>query len=210
MASTGPVWPVVGNGGQLLSIISSLNELVLCKAELRDHGVVYQFIACTAVWDMFGLISSKVAYNGTVFVTVSRDDRLGRYLSLHNHFLAVLGLSVMHDHISIKETLKRESGKKWSIIKQYEPLWRDMSNCGHTWRSITNSDQFSTREPEKATFGLWRHLVADIAYYGIYLSRMTCCRQWWPSMVQNIKFDRVSPLQVRIEGPRSSISGYGM
>jgi len=28
-------------------------------------------------------------------------------------------------------------------------------------------------------------------------------------MVKNIKFDRVSPLQGRIEGFRSSISGYG-
>jgi len=29
-------------------------------------------------------------------------------------------------------------------------------------------------------------------------------------MVNEIKFERVSPLQVRIEVPRSSISGYGM
>jgi len=29
-------------------------------------------------------------------------------------------------------------------------------------------------------------------------------------MVKKIKFERVSPLQGRIVGPRSSISGYGM
>jgi len=49
MASTGPVLHVVGNGGQLLSKISSLNELVHFKAELRDLGLVYQVIVCTAV-----------------------------------------------------------------------------------------------------------------------------------------------------------------
>jgi len=49
MASTGPVLPVVGNGGQLLPRISSLNELVHFKAELTDLGLVYQVIACTAV-----------------------------------------------------------------------------------------------------------------------------------------------------------------
>jgi len=49
MASTGPVLPVVGNGGQLLSRISSLNDLVRFKAELRDLGLVYQVIACTAI-----------------------------------------------------------------------------------------------------------------------------------------------------------------
>jgi len=48
-ASTGPVGPVVGNGGQLLSRISSLNELVHFKAELRDLGLLYQVIACTAL-----------------------------------------------------------------------------------------------------------------------------------------------------------------
>jgi len=44
MASTGPVLPVVGNGGQLLSRISRLNELVHFKAELRDLGLVYQIM----------------------------------------------------------------------------------------------------------------------------------------------------------------------
>jgi len=50
MASTGPVWPVVGNGGQQWSWISSLNALVHFKAELRDLGTIYQVIACTALW----------------------------------------------------------------------------------------------------------------------------------------------------------------
>jgi len=139
---------------------------------------------------------------------VSRYDRLGQYLSLYNLFWAVLGLSALFDHISIKETRKRESGQKRSIIIQYETLQRDMTNYGHIRHSISNSDQLSTGAPEKATYGLWRHLVTDTAYYGMYWSRMTCCRQWWPTMVNNIKFDRVCPLQGRIEGPRSSISGY--
>jgi len=160
MASTGPVRPIVGNGGQLWSRISSLNELVHFKAELRHLGQVYQVIACTAVWDKFGQISSKVAYNGPVFITVSRYDRLGPYLSLHNHFSTVLGLSVMFDHISIKDTLKRESGQKWSIIKHYEPLWRDMTNYGRIRHRISNTDQFSTSAPEKATYDLCGHLVA--------------------------------------------------
>jgi len=86
MASTGPVWPVLGNGGQLWTRISSLIDVVHFKAELRDLGIVYQVIACTAVRDNFGEISSKVAYNGALFVTVSRYDRLGPYLSLHNLF----------------------------------------------------------------------------------------------------------------------------
>jgi len=49
MAFTGAVLPVVGNGGQLLPRISSLNELVHFKVELRDLGLVYQVIPCTAV-----------------------------------------------------------------------------------------------------------------------------------------------------------------
>jgi len=69
-----------------LSKISSLNELAHFKAELRYLGVVYQFIACTAVSDLFDQISSKVAYNGPVFVTVPRCDRLGPYVSLYNLF----------------------------------------------------------------------------------------------------------------------------
>jgi len=67
-----------------------------------------------------------------------------------------------------------------------------MTNYGHIRHSISNSDQFSTGAPEKATHGLWRHLVADTACYGIYCSRMTCCRLWWPTVVKNIKFERVS------------------
>jgi len=46
MSCTGPVLPVVGNGGQLLSRISSFNELVHFKAELRDIGLVYQVMEC--------------------------------------------------------------------------------------------------------------------------------------------------------------------
>jgi len=163
MASTGPVLPVAGNGCQLLSRISSLIEVVHFKAELRDLGLVYQVILCTAVWDKFGLISSKVAYNGPIFVTVPRYDRLGLYLSLHIHFSAVMWLSDMFDHISIKAKHKRESGQKRSIMKQYQPLWRDMKNYGHIRHRISNADQFSTSAPEKATYVLWRHLVVYAA-----------------------------------------------
>jgi len=85
-----------------------------------------------------------------------------------------------------------------------------MTNYGHIWHSIANSDQFSRSATEKPTNDLWRQLVAYTAKYGIYWSRMTCCRQWWPTMLKNIKFERVNPLQGRIEGRRSSISGYSM
>jgi len=83
MASTGPVLPVVGNGGQLLSRISIFNELVRNKSELRDFGLVYQVMECKALWYKIGRILSDVAYNGPVFVIVSRCDRLGPYLSLY-------------------------------------------------------------------------------------------------------------------------------
>jgi len=56
MASTGPVLPVVGNGGQLLPRISSLNELVHFKVELMDLGLVYQVMECKALLDKIGRI----------------------------------------------------------------------------------------------------------------------------------------------------------
>jgi len=49
MACNDSVRLVVGNGGQLYSRISSLNELVHFKAELSDLVLVYQVIACTAL-----------------------------------------------------------------------------------------------------------------------------------------------------------------
>jgi len=163
MASTCPVIPVVGNGGQLLSRISSLNELVLFKAELRDLGLVNQVIACTAVWDMFGQISSKVAYNGPVFVTVSWYDSFGLYLPLHYLFWAVLSLSVRLGRNRVKVQCKRESSQKRSIILQYETLQWDMTNYGHICHRISNTDQFSTSAPEEATYDLWRQLMAYTA-----------------------------------------------
>jgi len=131
MSSTGPVCPVVGNGVQLCSRISSLNELVHIKAEWRDLGLIYEVTACTALCDKIGQIRCKVAYNGPVFVTVSRYDRLGLYLSLHYFFRAVLELSVMFDHITIKEPRKREGDQKWSIILQNDISMRGVTNCGH-------------------------------------------------------------------------------
>jgi len=163
MASTGPVWPVVGNGGHLWSGISSLNALVRFKSELRDLGTVYQIIACTATWDKIGQIWSKMAYNVPVFVIVSRYDRLGPYLSLYYNFWAALSLSVRFDHLMIKVPAKSESGQKWSIIIQNVLSWRGVTNCGHIWHRIANSDQFSTSANAKDTYFLWRHLVADTA-----------------------------------------------
>jgi len=101
MASTGPVWPVVGNGGQLWTRISNLNELVHFKAELKDLGLEYQAMAYTALWDQIAQNCSKVAYNSTTVVTVPRYVRLGPYLSLSYLFRAVLSLSVMFDHTTL-------------------------------------------------------------------------------------------------------------
>jgi len=60
----------------------------------------------------------KVAYNGPVFVIVSRYDRFGSYLSLYYLFRAILALSVRLFHIKFKGPGKRESGQKWSKIIQ--------------------------------------------------------------------------------------------
>jgi len=70
----------------------SLNDLVHFKAKLNDLGLVYQDTACMTLCDKIGQISSKVAYNGRVFVRVSRYDMLGPCLSLYYHFLAILPL----------------------------------------------------------------------------------------------------------------------
>jgi len=141
----------------------SLNMLVHFKAKLNNLGLVYQVTACTTFWDTNGQISSNVSHNGPVFVTVPKYYRLGPYFSLYYIFCAVLALSVMFDHISIKETRKRESGQKYSIIIQYEPLWRDMTNCGHNRHTISNSYQFLASATEKASYWLWRLLVTYTA-----------------------------------------------
>jgi len=150
MASTVPVWPAVGNGGKLWSRISSLNELVHLKSELRDVGLVYQVMEWNVLWDKIGRIWSGVAYNGPVFVTVSRYDKLGACLSLYYHFWAILALYVKFDQITTKVPGKRESGQQWFIIIQYVLLSRDITNYCHIWHSISNSVQFSTSAPEKA------------------------------------------------------------
>jgi len=133
------------------------------QVKIEYLGLVYHVMECKALWDKIVRIWSNVAYSGQVFLIVSRYDRLGPYFPLYYPFWAVLALSVRVDHISITETLTRESGQKWSIIKQYEPLWRDMTNYGHIWHRILNSDLFSTSATEKATYDLWRHLVSDTA-----------------------------------------------
>jgi len=118
MASTGPVWPVVGNGGQQWSRVSSFKELVHFKSELRDLGLQYQVIACTALWVKLGRTWSNVAYNYPVYVIVPKYDRLGPYVSLYYLFWAILALSVRFHRIKVKVPGKRESGQKWSIIIQ--------------------------------------------------------------------------------------------
>jgi len=180
------------------------------QLRIEGLGLVYQVMECKALWDKSGRIWSSVAYSGPVFVILSTYDRLGPYFSLYYPSWAILALSVKSDHIKIKVPGKRESSQKWPIIIQKVLPQRGMTNFGHIWSSIANSDQFSTSAPVKATYDLWRQLVADTVLYGIYWSRMTCCRQWWPTIVKNIWFERVSTRQVRIEGPRSSITGYGM
>jgi len=102
IASTGPVWPVVGNGGQLCSRISSLNELVHFTTELRDLGLVYQVMECNALWDKIGGIWSGDAYNCHIFVTESIYDRLVLCSSLYYHFWAILALYVMSGYNKIK------------------------------------------------------------------------------------------------------------
>jgi len=116
MASTGPVWAVVGRGGQQWSRVSSLNELDHLKAELRVVGPVFQVMECKALWDKIVRIRSNVACNGPVFVIVLRCDRLGPYFWLYYPFWAVLALPVRFDHIKIKVAGNRESRQKWPII----------------------------------------------------------------------------------------------
>jgi len=163
IASTVTVWRAVGIGGQQWSRISSLKKLVHCKLELRDHVLEYQVMECKALWDMIGRIWSNLAYNGPVFVIVSRYDRLVIYLSLHYLFPPVLSLSVGLDHITIKAPGKRESGQKWSIIIQNVLSQRGVTNCSHIWHSMASCDQFTTSVTEKATYDIWRKLVAYTA-----------------------------------------------
>jgi len=66
---------------------------------------------CKALWDKIDRIWSNVAYNGPVFVIVSRYDRLGAYVTLYYLFWAALALSVRFDHIKVKVQGKRESGQ---------------------------------------------------------------------------------------------------
>jgi len=122
------------------------------QGRIENLRHVYQFRACMALWDKIGQIWSKVAYSSPVFVIVSKYDRLGPYLCLNYLFRAILTLSVRIHYIAIKVPGKRESGQKWSIMTQYVLLLRDMTNYGHNWHSIANSDHFSKSAPEKVTY----------------------------------------------------------
>jgi len=82
------------------------------QGRIEDLGLVYQIIACTALLDSMCQISTKVSYNGPVFVAVSGHDKLGPYFTLNYLFPGVLALSAMFDHITIKEPRKRESDQK--------------------------------------------------------------------------------------------------
>jgi len=80
----------------------------------------------------------------------------------------------------------------WPHLTQHNQFWSIFDKCawkGYVWRMTPDSGIY---------FIIWHLLVS----YDLL--------QWCPAMVKNINFERVSPLQVRIEGPRSSISGYVM
>jgi len=137
MASTGPVFPVVGNGGQQLSRISSLNELVYFKAELRDLGLAYQVMECKAPLDRIGRIWSNVAYNGPVFVIVSRYDRLGPHLSLYYllwavwHFLS--GFIILRSNCLV--------ARKWPEMDNNHTKCPDLARCDELWPHLTQHSQ---------------------------------------------------------------------
>jgi len=153
MASTGPVWPVVGNASQLWSRISSLNELDHFKAQLSDLGLVYKITACTTLWDKIGQISSKVAYNDPVFVTMPRYNRLGPCLPLYYHFWAIFATlgqvwpyyyqgarysrkwpSMVHNHT--KCPLIARCDQRWPHLAQYSQFWSICDKCewkGYVW-----------------------------------------------------------------------------
>jgi len=162
MALTGPVWPLVDNGGQLWSRISSLQELDHFKAELRDHGLLYQVIACTALRDKIGQIWSKKAYNGPVFVIVSSYIRLGHicaciiFLEQFWHFLS--GLIILR--------WKCQVARKWPEIVHNHTICPVIERYDQLWPHLTEYIQFwsiSTSATEKATYDLCRQPLAYTA-----------------------------------------------
>jgi len=112
MASTGPVWRVVGNGDQLWSRVSCLNVLVHFKEESRELGLVYKAMAYTALRDHIGQNCSKVAYNSTTVVTVPRYDRYGAIFVPALPLLRSFGTFCLVWSYYVKEPRKRESGQK--------------------------------------------------------------------------------------------------
>jgi len=112
----GPVWPHLVNGDYAWSRIWSMNDLVHIQAEV-SIGLRYQVMAEMVLWCKIEQIWSYVAYNGPIFVIVSRYDRLGPYLPLCYLFWAILALSIRFDHFAIKVPGKRENYQKWSIIQ---------------------------------------------------------------------------------------------
>jgi len=143
-ASTGPVWPDVGNGGQLWWRISSLNELVHVKSELRDLGLVYQAMECKALWDKIGRIWSNVTYSGPVFVIVSRYVRLGSYMSLHYlfgqfwHFL--WGLIISRSKCQVSAKVARNGPKSYNM-NRYSEIWRNMATFDTGYSILINFRQ---------------------------------------------------------------------
>jgi len=83
MASNGPVWPVLVIDDQFWSRISSMNEIVHLKAELRNLGLTYQIMVDMALWYKIEQIWLKVAYKSPVYALVSRYVKLWPYLSLY-------------------------------------------------------------------------------------------------------------------------------
>jgi len=104
-------------------------------------------------------------------------------------------------HVSAKVASNGHNHSKCPVI----------ARCDLLWPQLIQYIQLSSIFDKCAWKGYVWLMTPDSGIYFIIWhlwSRITCCRKWWPAIVKNIKFERYSPPQVRIEGPRSSISGY--
>jgi len=88
-------------------------------------------------------------------------------------------------------------------MNRYSEMWRIVDTLDKGYPILISFRQVRQKRLSMGYVDSQWHILHN---NGIW-SRMTCLRKWWPAMIKNIKFERVSPLQVRIEGPHSSISG---
>jgi len=86
----------------------------------------------------------------------------------------------------------------------YREIWPIMATFDTVYPILINFRQVRKKRLHMTYVASQWHILHN---NGIYWSRITCFRQWWPAIVKNIKFELVRPLQVRIEGPRSILSG---